>query len=165
MKHLLITLLLLLTFTGCQDKENDARIQAAHDAKVAAKARTELLAELHEKEAKQKAEQDSHKNTKLNQMGINMNNGTITIDSNKTKNFFNSLNKKMETEVKKISNDLQKGMLDVANEGIQINDEQIHIDLNKTRTFLEIWGEKIQVFAKEFDNIANSLDINTSKGI
>ena len=165
MKNLIIVLILLLTFNGCQDKETDAKRQAEHDAKIAAQAKAELLAELQEKEAKQKAQLEAQKDTKLHQMGINMNAGTIIIDTNKTKDFFNSLNKKMETQMKKISDDLQKGILDAAEEGIQINDDQINIDLNKTRNFLEIWGKKIQTFAKEFDNVAKSLDINTSKGI
>jgi len=165
MKHLLLTLLLLLTFTGCQDKESDAKRQAAHDAKIAAQAKAELLAEIQAKETQQKAELEDQKDTQLHQMGINMNHGTITIDTNKTKDFFNAFNKNMEIEMKKISNDLQKGIIDAAEEGIQVNDEQITIDLNKTRGFLEVWGKKIQTFAKEFDNVAKSLDINTSKGI
>lgn len=164
MKHLLITLILLLTLTGCQDKENDAKKQAAHDAKIAAQARAEVRAEFEAKEAAKKARIEAEKNTNLNQMGIGMNNGTLTIDTNKTKSFFNALNKKMEQQMKKISDDLQKGIIDAQEEGIQVNDERITIDLNKTKSLLEIWGKKIQVFAKEFDNVAKSLEVNTSKG-
>jgi len=164
MKHLLITLIVLLSFTGCQDKENDAKKQAAHDAKIAAKAKAEVLAELEAKQAVQKANIETQRNTKLNQIGVAMRNGTITIDTNKTKNFFNTLNKKMELQMKKISDDLQKGIIDAKEEGIQVNNERISIDLNKTKTLLETWGKKIKNFAKEFDEVAQTLDINTSKG-
>jgi len=164
MKHLLISLILLLTFTGCQDKENDAKKQAAHDAQIATQARAEVRAEYEAKQASQKAQIEAEKNTKLNQMGVEMHNGTITIDTNKTKDFFNALNKKMEVQMKKISDDLQKGIIDAKEEGIQINDERITIDLNKTKNLLEVWGKKIQSFAQEFDEVSQTLEINTSKG-
>ena len=164
MRHILMTLILLLSFTGCQDKHNDTKEQAAHDAKIAAKAKAEVRAEYEAKEASKKAYLAAQKNTKLNQLGVDMYNGTITIDTNKTKNFFNTLNKKMEIQMKKISADLQKGIIDAKEEGIQVNNERITIDLNKTKNLLEVWGKKIQSFAKEFDNVAKSLDINTSKG-
>ena len=164
MRHLLMTLILLLSFTACQDKENEAKKQAAHDAKIVAQAKAEVHAEVKAKQAAKKARIEAQKNTNLNQMGIGMNNGTLTIDTNKTKNFFNTLNKKMEHQMKKISDDLQKGIIDAKEEGIQVNDERITIDLNKTKTLLEIWGKKIQVFAKEFDNVAKSLEMNTHKG-
>jgi len=164
MKHLLISLIILLTFTGCQDKENDAKKQAAHDAQIATQARAEVRAEYEAKQASQKAQIEAEKNTKLNQMGVEMHNGTITIDTNKTKDFFNALNKKMEVQMKKISDDLQKGIIDAKEEGIQINDERITIDLNKTKNLLEVWGKKIQSFAQEFDEVSQTLEINTSKG-
>jgi len=164
MKHLLMILILLLSFTACQDKENEAKKQAAHDAKIIAQAKAEVRAEVKAKQAAEQARIEAEKNTNLNQMGIGMHNGTLTIDTNKTKNFFNTLNKKMEVHMKKISDDLQKGIIDAKEEGIQVNDERITIDLNKTKTLLEIWGKKIQVFAKEFDNVAKSLEMNTSKG-
>jgi len=164
MKHLLFTLILLLSFTGCQDKENEAKKQAAHDAKIIAQAKAEVHAEVKAAQAAKQARIEAQKNTNLNQMGIGMHNGTLTIDTNKTKSFFNTLNQKMGVQMKKISDDLQKGIIDAKDEGIEVNDEHITIDLNKTKTLLEIWGKKIQVFVKEFDNVAKSLDMNTSKG-
>ena len=154
MKHLLIALLLLLTFTGCQDKENDAKKQAIHDAKIAAQAKAELLAEI---QAKQ--DQETKQNTTLNQIGIHTNNGIISIDTNKTKTFFDTLNKRMETEMKKISDDLQKGIIEAKEEGIQMQNDHITIDLNKTKQILEVWGQKINIFAQEFDNISKNLDL------
>ena len=164
MKHLLFSLILLLSLTGCQDKENDAKKQATHDAKIAAEARAEVRAEYEAKQAAQKAKIEAQKNTNFNQMGVAMHNGTITIDTNKTKNFFNTLNQKMDVQMKKISDDLQKGIIDAQEEGILMNNDQITIDLNKTKNLLEIWGKKIQSFAKEFDEVTHTLEMNTSKG-
>ncbi len=153
MRYLLISLILLLSFTGCEDKEQ----QAKHDAKIAQQARAELLAELEAKKDLQ------DKNTsKLNNMGINVDDGTITIDTNKTKDFFRDLNKKMGEQMKKLSDDLEKGVVERKEAGIEINEQHIHIDLNKTQDLLIDWGKKIQVFVQEFDEIAKTLEINST---
>ena len=153
MRYLLISLILLLSFTGCEDKEQ----QAKHDAKIAQQARAELLAELEAKKDLQ------DKNTsKLNNMGINMEDGTITIDTNKTKDFFRDLNEKMAVQMKKISDDLEKGIIETKEAGIEVNEQHIYVDLNKTQDLLMDWGKKVQVFVKEFDEMANTLDMNDS---
>jgi hypothetical protein len=165
MKHLLLSLILLLSLTACQDKKNDAKAQAAHDAKIMAQAKADVLAEL---EAKKKAElaqkSEQEKNAKLNQVGIAIDQGTIIIDTNKTKDFLQQLSQKMEIQMKKISDDLQKGIIETEEAGININNEHINIDLNKTRNLLEDWSKKIQIFVNEFDEVSNNAEINTSKG-
>lgn len=153
MRYLLISLILLLSFTGCEDKEQ----QAKHDAKIAQQARAELLAELEAKKDLQ------DKNTsKLNNMGINVDDGTITIDTNKTKDFFKDINQKMGEQMKKLSDDLEKGIVETKEAGIEINEQHIHIDLNKTQDLLIGWGKKIQVFVQEFDEMAKILEINST---
>lgn len=160
MRYLLISLILLLSFAGCENKEQ----QAKHDAKIAQQAREALLAELEAKKEPQ------NKNTsKLNSMGINMEDGTITIDTNKTKDFFRDLNQKMGEKMKKLSEDLGKGVVENKEAGVEVNEEHIHIDLNKTRDLLMDWGQKIQVFVQEFDEMAKTLETNntntTNKGM
>lgn len=155
MRHLLMSLILLLSFsfTGCENKEQ----QAEHDAKIAQQAREALLAEL---EAKKEI---TDKNaSKLNRMGIHMEDGTITIDTNKTKDFFRDVNKKMGEQMKKLSNDIEKGIVETKEAGIEINEQHIHIDLNKTKDLLIDWGQKIQVFVQEFDEMAKMLEINST---
>jgi hypothetical protein len=160
LRYLFISLIVLLSFAGCEDKEQ----QAQHDAKIAQQARAELLAEL---EAKKELQDNN--NTKLNTMGINMEDGTITIDTNKTKDFFRDLNEKMAVQMKKLSDDLEKGIVETKEAGIEINEQHIHIDLNKTQDLLIDWGKKIQVFVQEFDEMAKTLEINstntTTKGM
>ncbi len=193
MRYLLVTLTLLLSLTGCQDKKQlDEEAQAKHDAKIAQQARAEVLADLqagkvqieklqkevtqvqalpednlnqtqtHTKEEKHSLE---HKNAQLNQMGIHMEKDSITIDTNKTKEFFNDLSKKLNVQMKKISDDLGKGIIETKEAGVEINEEHIHIDLNKTQSMLEDWGKKIQVFVEGFDDITNNIENNdTNKG-
>jgi len=164
MQHLLITLLILLSLTACEDKEQQAKDQAIHDAQVAQQARAELLAQIAaEKEAQKK------ENTKLNMIGISMNNDTITIDTNKTKDFLNDLNQKMHDQIQKMSDDMEKGIIESKEAGIDINEKHIHIDLNKTQNLLQNWGKRLQVFKEEFDSVTKSLDTNntntTKKGM
>lgn len=168
MRYLLVILTLLLSLSGCQDKQQlDEEAQAQHDAKIAQQARAEVLAELkidklQQTQIPEKEQQHSikHKNSQLNQMGIHMEKDSITIDTNKTKIFFNDLSKKLDLQMKKISDDLEKGIMDTKEAGIEINEQHIHIDLNKTQNLLEDWGKKIQIFVQEFDEITNNIEHN-----
>ena len=160
MKQLLFSLALFILLTGCQDKQHDEQVQKEHDAKIAAQAKAEVLAEI---AAKEKAQQAQQQNSKLNTIGIEVNNGTITIDTNKTKDFLQQLSQKMEQQMQKISNDLEKGIVDAKEEGIQIDEQHIEIDLNKTRNIFENWSKKIQVFVNEFDAISNEKNKNINK--
>jgi hypothetical protein len=153
MRHLLISLILLLSFTGCEDKEQ----QAEHDAKIAQQARAELLAEL-----KAKKELTENNASKLHKMGITMQDGTIIIDTNKTKDFFREMNQKMGAQMKKLSDDMEKGVVETKEAGIEINEQYIHIDLNKTQDLLTEWGKKIELFVQEFDEMAKTLEMNSS---
>lgn len=173
MRYLLITLTLLLSLSGCQDKKQlDDEAQAKHDAKIAKQVRAEVLAELQAEKIQKKEIQTQsptkekhsleHKNAQLNQMGIHMENDSITIDTNKTKEFFNDLSKKLDVQMKKISDDLEKGIIDTKEAGVEINEKHIHIDLNKTQNMLEDWGKKIQVFVQEFDEISKNIENNTT---
>ena len=185
MRYLLVTLTLLLSLSGCQDKKQpDEEAQAKHDAQIAKQVRAEVLAELQAEKIKKKeiqtqaatemklpqtqisTEEEKHsledKNAQLNQMGIHMEKDSITIDTNKTKAFFNDLSKKLNVQMKKISNDLEKGIIEAKESGVEINEEHIHIDLNKTQNMLEDWGKKIQVFVNEFEEISKDLDNNTT---
>ena len=159
MKHLLISFIILLSFSGCEDKAKD---QAAHDAQIAQQARAELLAELEAKKA-QAQEVSKEKNvTKLSKMGVHMNEGIITIDTNKTKDFFRDLNQKMAEHIKKISDDLEKGIIESKEAGVEMKEQYIHIDLNKTQNLLQDWSKKMQIFVQEFDEMANTLETNSS---
>lgn len=147
MQHLLIILLLTLFFTGCEDKEKAKQ----HDAAVAQKAREDLLAELKAKEEKK---------SRSSLLGIETNNGVITIDINKTKSYLNELNAQMTSTMKKIQDDLDKGVIDAKEAGIKMNNQHLSIDLNKTQNALQTWILHMQGFAKEVNAVAKSLEAN-----
>ena len=145
--HYLLIILLTLTFTACEDKEKAKQ----HDAAVAQKAREDLLAEL-------KAKEEEKSQSSL--LGIKTNNGVITIDMNKTKSYLNELNAQMTVKVKKIQDDLNKGVIDAKEAGIEMRNEHLSIDLNKTQNAFQTWILQMQGLAKEVNAIAKSLEAN-----
>lgn len=162
MKKMLLSLIILLSFTACQDKEKDAAIQAAHDAKIVAQARADLLLELKIAKEKQLATQSNIEQSQLNQMGVSIQDDTFSIDTKKANDYFTAMSKNMEAQMQKISDDLQKGMIDTKEAGIQISKEHINIDLNQTHKLLNDWSQKIELFAQEFDKLTTNPDINTT---
>jgi uncharacterized lipoprotein YehR (DUF1307 family) len=161
MKQILIAIILLFSFSGCQDKKED---QAQHDAKIAQEARAQLLKE--QEEAKKKQE-EVEKNSKFSKIGITSKDGKIIIDTNKTKSYFKDLAHEMKSKMEKMSEDMEDGFIKNDEAGIEMNETHINIDLNKTKIFLDNWGKKMQKFVKEFDNIAKEFDNqnNTTKDI
>ena len=152
MKHILFSFILLLAFTGCQDKKEE---QAQYEAKIVQEARAELLQE--QAEAKKKQE-ELEKNNKFSKIGITSEDGKIIIDTNKTKSYFKDLAHQMKTKMDKMSKDLEKGIVKNEEAGIEMDETHINIDLNKTKTFLETWGKKMQGFVKEFDEVAKEFN-------
>ena len=163
-KKILTSLVILLSFTGCNDSSKD---QATHDAKIAAAAKTELRAELKkEAEANElKEKEQSADNNKLSHLGVTKNGDTITIDTNKTKTFLKIMADNMRKSVDKFAQDMKDGIVDNNEAGIEINHDNISIDLNKTKSFLESWEKTINQYAKEFDKMSNEFDTTQKKDI
>lgn len=158
MRQLLLAFILLFSFSGCQDKEQQKQEQAKHDAQIAQQARTELLAEIE----KEKKVQDE-KNNRFSHMGVKMDNGTITIDTNKTKDFLKEFSQKMHVHMKQVSSDLQKGVIDAQEGGVKVDNGNINIDLNKTQSFFNEWSKKIEGYAQEFDAITKAIENNSTE--
>lgn len=155
MKHVLFSLLLLLSFSGCQDKKEE---QAQHDAKIAQEARAQLLKEQKTEEEAKKRQDEFEKNNKFSKIGITSENGKITIDTNKTKSYFKDLTYEIKTKMDKVGKDLEAGIIENEEAGIEANETHINIDLNKIKSFLDTWGKKMQGFIKEFDDIAKEFN-------
>lgn len=142
-KNLLMVISLLFITTGCEDKEEIAKLeQAKKDAQLAKQQRAEQLKKLQEDQVA--------KESKLKSAGISMEDGTITIDTDKTKEFISELSKKVSKQVEQVSKDLQDGLVDNNNSG-ELKKEYISIDLNKTKAMLNEWENKIETFVNEID--------------
>lgn len=161
MKPFMLTITLLLFFVSCQNAQEK---QTEHDAMIAKQARQQLMAELKAKEeAKQKALKAEEDNTTLSKIGITTSDGKITIDTNKTKAFFQDITKDISKKIKKVTDDLQEGMIKDKNAGIEIGENHINIDLNKTKSFLDSWGKKMQSVVQEFDEMAKEINETTKQ--
>jgi uncharacterized lipoprotein YehR (DUF1307 family) len=152
MKNTLLSLLILFSLSGCQDKRED---QAKHDAKIAQEARAQLIKE--QEEAK-KMQEELEEKSKYSQIGITSKEGKIIIDTNKTKEYFRGLAYQVKSKMDKMSKDLERGIIKNEEAGIEMDETHINIDLNKTKTFLEAWGKKMQGFVREFDEVAKEIN-------
>ncbi|MEA1880047.1 MAG: hypothetical protein U9N11_05345 [Campylobacterota bacterium] len=191
MRYTLLSLILIVFLSGCNGDEEKA-LQEAKVAKAAqvklqkelhlketalqkateeankAKVALELQKKEHqialekEKSHQEKISQTIAQNEKLSKVGIAVNDSRITIDTNKTKDFFKNLGKNIEHKLQKLTRDAQKGLVDEQGAGIKIDKNNINIDLNKTKDFLENWGKSMQIFVKDIDDIAKRFENQTN---
>lgn len=162
MKYLILPLSLLLLFTACEDKTSNLQTEE------------KLLKTLQEKElALQKAQKESilaqkkiHEQAELlkeksstlsSQAGISIHDDSITINTGKTKEFFENFSQNIEKKLRTMTKDIEQDILNKQKTGIDIDAEHINIDLNKTEEFLNGWSRKIQTFVKDFDNIVDEI--------
>jgi len=151
--------------------EIKAKDEALHQARLETKAAKEkLLQEEQEKKeaflrvaAQKNKKKQALRNEKLSKIGITVEEDKITIDTNQTKDFFQNIGQKLGDKLKKITQDLEKGMLDEKDAGVKIDETHINIDLNKTKDFLNAWGQKMQGFVREFDDMAKEIDTQTQQ--
>jgi len=153
MRTLLMSLFIFFVLSGC---DNHTETQSQRDARIAKEAKAELLAELKaEEKAKKKEREAREKNSTLFKIGIYQEGDTITIDTNKTSNFFKDLSQQITREMKKFSDEMEKG--------IEVDENHIQIDLNKTGNILDKWHQKMQNFANEINAISKSLEQNKTQ--
>ncbi len=152
MRQIIIATIVILLVNGCQNRDE----QAKHDAKVAAKAKAELLAQIEANKTK--------KSSKLNQFGIKIDKNIITIDTNQTKNYIKKLGENMQKHIKKVSEDIKKGVINAKDEGIEMKNQHINIDLNKTKRFFDVFKKNIEEFTEKIDKVTQEIETNNTKG-
>lgn len=158
MRSLFFSILLLFSFTAC---ENRSETQTQRDARIAQEAREALMAEL---KAKEEAEKKAHeKNSTLFKIGISKEENVITIDTNKTKHFFEEIGEKLSKQMEQLSKEAEEGKFSHQEAGIEADEKHIVIDINKTESFLDKWIQKMQNFAKELDELLKAFDNQESQ--
>ncbi len=92
-------------------------------------------------------------------IGIVVENGRIIIDTQKTKDFFEKLAKKVDGNFKKIEHDLRQGQTRSPHEsGIVFTQDRIEVDLNKTEKFMQKWIKSMKRVGEEMDGLFQELD-------
>lgn len=164
MKQILVVLMILGVMTGCETKEHKERMRQAELFKQEQlkKAEEEALAR---QKAKEEAEKAAKEASSLSKIGITMGDGKLVIDTNKAREFFGNLHKRLDNTSKEIDKELKEGNLTVTKPmGIEVTQDKMSIDLNKTKSFLDRWGEQMESFAQQFDQLTKTLhENNTSK--
>ncbi|MEA3417796.1 MAG: hypothetical protein U9Q90_00180 [Campylobacterota bacterium] len=157
MKQIVLAFLIIGLMAGCESKEE------REQAKQAELFKQEQVQKLKEEElarqrAKEEAERAAKESPTLSKMGVTMSEGKLVIDTNKAKEFFGTLHKRLDNTSKEIDKELKEGNLTVAKSiGIEVTQDKMSIDLNKTKSFLDRWGEQMESFAKEFDKLTKTL--------
>jgi len=143
---LFISLVTLLLLSGCQNKEEQEREQAAEQFKQ------EQIAKANQAAA------ESSDTSMMGRMGVTMKDGKFTVDINKTKDFLGVFQKNIDEKSKALSKELKEGNLTMmAPAGIEIKNDKMSIDLNQSRSFFEGLERKLEIFAKEFDGLTSVL--------
>lgn len=102
----------------------------------------------------QKNTTKEEENDLLKQLGFDMSDDKIVIDTNKTSTFFENIEQQMEKKAKVIEQKIDNADINMTQGmGIDVKDEKIGIDLNKTRNMVE----QIKSLVKDI-----LLDINSS---
>lgn len=181
MYYLGITLFLLLSLTGCENRQMDKQ---SNDTIISTQTKSETLTHFVE-EKKSVPTLSNHAPTlnptseekvpqplpttkeiykdELAPLGIHLGKDSFSVDTNQTKRFLNQFTSTIEKKMQKLSNDFSKGEIDNKEAGIEINKTNIHIDLDKTESLLYKWGEEIEIFVEKFDTIASEKENTTIK--
>ncbi len=92
-------------------------------------------------------------------IGLDVSEDNINLDLKKTKDFFNTLQDKLEKKAESIEKSISEGTVDLTKSvGIKVDDEHINVDLTKAKSFIEEFGKKIEHFLGEIDHVASKLD-------
>ncbi|HHD72629.1 MAG TPA: hypothetical protein ENL02_01745 [Epsilonproteobacteria bacterium] len=135
--------------------EAKAVVQKSAEREAAAKVSTQKRAV---EEADCRATEKANEPSVMEKMGVSMQDGKITIDTNKTVEFFSIFQKKLDNTTRELDRELREGNLTMTVPvGVEVTSEKVSIDLNKSKSFFDSWGEKMLGFAKEFDKMTQIL--------
>ncbi len=171
-------LLMMLSITACESKEEREKAQEAEAFKqvqlakveesINAQKRAETIVSKSSQLPKEtlsaldtNSTQEKNRSI-INNLGFSMDDGKLIIDTKKAKAFFSELGKNLKDTDKK----LEEGNLTITKPmGIEVNKTIINIDINKTESYLNILGKKMEHFSQEFNTFTKTLysDNNNTK--
>jgi len=91
-------------------------------------------------------------------LGIEVGEGKLNIDLNKTKSFFDTLQGMLQAKAEKLQHEIAEGSVDLGEKvGIKVDNERIDIDLKKTRSFIEELGNTVASVVREIDGVVKEI--------
>ena len=101
----------------------------------------------------------SSQETKLmRNLGLQITDGRIILDTEKSKIFFESLEKKLREGMREGIQKAKERTPRESDPGIYIRNDRIEIDVNKTKSFMRDWIETMEIIGKEINRSLRSLD-------
>ncbi len=127
----------------------------AHEASVRMRLRPEKKEEVSEHTKRFKGlDSDALFDT----LGIEVGDGKLNIDLNKTKGFFDALQTTLTAKAEKLQKEIAEGSVDLGESvGIKVDNERIDIDLNKTKSFIDDLGKKFAGLVQELDRVVQDV--------
>ena len=92
-----------------------------------------------------------HQTELMKKMGLQVESGRIILDTEKSKNFFESLGKAIEKNIHQGMEKAEQHVPSGEDLGIQMDDKKVVIDLNKTKNFMKVWVETLEVLGRELN--------------
>ena len=92
-----------------------------------------------------------HETGLMHEIGLQVTDGKIIIDTGKSKRFFENLERKIHKSMQKSVEKIEKHSPSAADLGIHVQKDRITVDLNQTADFIKEWGETIKVLGEELD--------------
>jgi len=179
MYKIALSCLVVLAMAGCESKQEKEQVKQAElfkqeqVQKAATEAKAKVVAQksaereaaakaLTQKRAREEQErlaaEKANEPSVMEKMGVTMQDGKITIDTNKTVEFFSIFQEKLDNTTRELDRELSEGNLTMTVPvGVEVTSEKVSIDLNKSKSFFDSWGEKMLGFAKEFDKMTQML--------
>jgi hypothetical protein len=161
MKHpsyILVFFAVLLTLSGCEDKEKKPDFVSQSLQEVVAP-QPSHAAQTSRAHSTNTAQTITPQNAPKSPIGIVVKDDKIIIDTQQTKAFLEALTRKLDSGFKKIEHDLRQNKIPSPNPtGISISKDRIEVDLNKTEQFMEKWIKSMESVGRELDNVFRELD-------
>ncbi len=135
---------LLIFFNACEDADINSENSS--------------LKKYEKKELTPIKEEDKSNSTNdlLKSMGFDFNEKKISIDFNKTDNFFHKIEIEMHGKVEKIERKIKNSEINLTKDiGIEFTKDKIGIDLNKTRNMLQGINSLIKDIVLDINNSMN----------
>jgi len=160
---LFATLFLLSCGESNEDKEAQKTVERLKEEVEKAAVETQEKIEETVKEATQEKKDDSF----MDKIGFSSKDGTISLDTNKAKDYIKEVGDDIKDKSKELSIDIKEKTLTVTKDlGIEMNKEgSLKVDTNKTKSFMKEIGDKVEKIAGDVDKFARDVinDNNSTK--
>ncbi len=101
--------------------------------------------------------EDKNSSSFLHKIGIYEDGNKIIIDTNRTKNYLQSLSNSFEKETKELKKELKEHEKSI-NSGIDVSDEKIVVDINKSKKYLKGLIDILQKHTKELSKSLEEIE-------